>query len=443
MPNVGRTLAVAAIIIAAAAVGVLLLGTGGGNYRVHAVVDNAGQLVKGNLVKVGGVTVGTVKSIDLTDRNNAEITLKITDGRFSPLHKGTKASIRNASLSAVAGREIALEPGPNNAPKIDDGGSIPLTDTQPIVDLDAVLNTLDMQTRDALQGIVHGSAITYAKNTAAGNRGLAALNPALSRTAALTSELNKDKRVFARFIVTSASVVDAIASKKDDLVAGVANAATAANAVAREASSLDTALRLAPATLRRGDTALVNLRGALTDVNPALRLARPVAPRLANVLRILAPLAREARAPVAQTRELLPTLAQVLRGLPSLSSTAVTSFGAADAALRGTAEIGAAARAYTPDLVAGLVNGFGGLQAGYYDANGHYARLSANVSGRGANGLLSTLPGLPNQNTPAPFNGLSTRLFHRCPGAATQAAADKSNVYSPPEAQCDPKESPK
>jgi phospholipid/cholesterol/gamma-HCH transport system substrate-binding protein len=395
--------------------------------------------VKGNLVKVGGVTVGSVKSIDLTDHNNADLTLKITDGKFSPLHRGTTATIRNSSLSAVAGREIALVPGPNNAPKIDDGGTIPLEDTQPIVDLDAVLNTLDLQTRDALQGIVHGSAITYAKNTEAGRRGLEYLNPALSRTAAFVSELDKDKRAFAKLILTSATVVNTVAAKQDDLLAGVANASTAANAVAREAASLDTALKLAPATLRRGDSALVNLRGALGDVKPALALARPVAPRLAHVLRILAPLAREARTPVADTRALLPSLTAALKGLPSLSTTATKSFGSSTAALRGTAPIGAAARPYTPDLIAGLVNGFGGLQAGYYDANGHYARLSANASPRGANGLLSTLPGF-DQNSPPPFNSFRTHITHRCPGAATQTAPDKSSPYAPDEAQCDTKD---
>ena len=438
MPNVGRTAAVATLILAVAVVGVLLLGAGSSNYEVRAIVENAGQMVKGNLVKVGGVTIGTVKSIGLTDNNAAQLTLKITDDRFSPLHRGTTATIRNTSLSAVAGREVSIAPGPNNAPKIDDHGTIPMTDTQPIVDLDAVLNTLDVQTRDALQGIIHGSAISYAKNTEAGNRGLEALNPALSRTAALTGELMHDKTVFTRFIVTSSSVVSAVAAKRTDLVQGVAHAAAAADAVAREATSLDTALKLAPRTLSRGNKTLVDLRAALGDVNPALRLSRPVAPRLARVLRVLAPLARKARPVVSGTRAILPLATATLKELPALEGQAVPAFGATNSALRGSSAIIAATRAYTPDLIAGFVNGFGGLAAGYYDANGHYARLSANASFVGGSGLASLLPGFPNGTA-----GLRTRVFHRCPGAATQAAPDSSNIYSPPEAQCDPKDNPR
>ena len=38
--------------------GFLLLTGGGGGYRVSMTLENANQLVKGNLVKVGGVEVG-------------------------------------------------------------------------------------------------------------------------------------------------------------------------------------------------------------------------------------------------------------------------------------------------------------------------------------------------------------------------------------------------
>ena len=56
--------AVAAIVL----VGLILFGGGGvGGYKVHARFLNAGQLVKGNPVQVGGVPVGSVKGIKITD----------------------------------------------------------------------------------------------------------------------------------------------------------------------------------------------------------------------------------------------------------------------------------------------------------------------------------------------------------------------------------------
>jgi ABC-type transporter Mla subunit MlaD len=60
-----RALAAALVLLAVIAVAILLF-RGDGGYRVTAEFVNAGQLVKGNEVKAGGVTVGSVKDIDVT-----------------------------------------------------------------------------------------------------------------------------------------------------------------------------------------------------------------------------------------------------------------------------------------------------------------------------------------------------------------------------------------
>ena len=131
---------------------------GGESYSVHAVFEDAGQLVKGDRVTVGGVPVGSVESIELDDRSRAVVRLDITDDDFRPLHAGTVATIRSPSLSTQASRYVSLQPAPNSARELRDGATIGTEDTRGIVDLDALLNTLDYQTRANLQGIVHGMA---------------------------------------------------------------------------------------------------------------------------------------------------------------------------------------------------------------------------------------------------------------------------------------------
>ena len=63
--GVARFVALAALIAAAVLVAVLMLGSGGG-YKVTAVFDDAGQLVVGNQVRVGGRAVGSIDEIILT-----------------------------------------------------------------------------------------------------------------------------------------------------------------------------------------------------------------------------------------------------------------------------------------------------------------------------------------------------------------------------------------
>jgi phospholipid/cholesterol/gamma-HCH transport system substrate-binding protein len=424
--------------ITSVVVAFILLRGGGSRYEVRALVENAGQLVKGNLVKVGGVTVGSVGAIDLTSDNQAQITLRISDARFKPLHEGTIATIRNTSLSSVAGRQVALAPGPNSNPKIADGGAIRAQDTRPIVDLDQLLNTLDAQARTSLQQLVHGGAVAFGRHPKQAGAALAALNPALSEARRTTDELIGDQATFERALVESAGVVESVASRAGDLQAGIANGAQVADAVAGESASLDDILRRAPEALRKSNTTLAELRGALTDLRPALRDAQPAAPRLANVLRLAQPVVQKARPVVGQVRAVLPDVTAILLGLPRLDATARPAFASTVGALNGASDVVQAARTYTPDLVGGLLNGFGGAAGPYYDANGHYVRiaLTGNITSiSNAGSLLPTPP-------PGPFNQFRQGIINRCPGAASQPAPDKSNPFDAPEAQCDPKDSP-
>src|SRR6218665_593010 len=82
-----RFFALAALIGAAVLVVLLMFG-GDGGYRVTAVFDNAGQLVKGNQVRVGGRPIGTIEKIGLNDSSQAVVELKVDDD-LAPLPQGT------------------------------------------------------------------------------------------------------------------------------------------------------------------------------------------------------------------------------------------------------------------------------------------------------------------------------------------------------------------
>src|SRR5918994_804925 len=118
-----RAFVLALVLLAIIAVAILLF-RGDGGYTVTAEFVNAGQLVKGNEVKAGGVTVGSVKSIDVTEDGHAKVELGISDGDFKPLRRGTQVTIKQASLSGIANRYVDLKLGPANGETIDDGGVI-------------------------------------------------------------------------------------------------------------------------------------------------------------------------------------------------------------------------------------------------------------------------------------------------------------------------------
>src|SRR5204863_423875 len=203
---------------------------GGSGYTVTAVFPNAGQLVKGNYVEVAGRPVGKVKSIKLDENAQARVKLSVGSG-FDPLHQGTTAVIRASSLSGIANRYIELQPGPNSAPKIDDGGLISADKTQSPVDLDQLFNTLDPKTRKGLQGIVQGSAAQYEGKSAKAAEAIRYFNPALSTSARIARELVLDRQSFQRFVSETAQTVSALDERRPELAALVGNANTTAKAI--------------------------------------------------------------------------------------------------------------------------------------------------------------------------------------------------------------------
>src|SRR3954447_10712347 len=103
---------VAAVVLGVLVVAWLLFSGGGGSYEITLTLDNASQLVNGNQVKVGGVQVGSVHSIELSSDGRARVHITIDDDSVTPLHSGSRAQVRSSSLSGVANRYIALTPGP-------------------------------------------------------------------------------------------------------------------------------------------------------------------------------------------------------------------------------------------------------------------------------------------------------------------------------------------
>lgn len=428
-----RLLTAGAIALAVVVAAALMLGAGE-DYRVRVVLDNAGQLVEGNQVKVGGTPIGIVTSIELGPDSRAVLELRIEDGDFTPLHEGTVATLRAASLAGIANRYIALTPGRNDAPRIADGGSIPAEDANAAVDLDQLLNTLDAGTQDDLRRAVRRSAAIFRRpeTARAFNRGLETLNPFLSQSAATARELTADQRALERLVVEVADVSSAVASRRTDVEEGTANALAAVTELATEGRSLEDAVARLPPVLRRTNTTLVNLRSLLRDLRPAVREARPSAPLLSELLVRLRDVSAAARPELRGLRRLISRgaagdLLNVLAGLERVSRVAVPAFDSSATVSADGLPVLREARPYTPEVIGGLVNGFGGTTAGYYDANGHYARISFQGSS-----ATTTNEGtlVPNPDGPNGLSGYRTGVTRRCPGAATQPHRDGSNPFT-------------
>src|SRR4051794_34945127 len=415
--------------------------SGGSSYTVTATFNNAGQLVKGNYVEVAGRPVGKVQSIVLDDHAQARVKIKVGSG-FDPLHQGTTAVIRASSLSGIANRYVELHPGPNSAPKIQDGGEISSDKTQSPVDLDQLFNTLDPKTRKGLQGIVQGGATQYKDKAAKAAAVLRYFNPALSTSARVARELVLDRVAFQRFVTQTAETVSALDERRGDLAALVGNANTTAKAIGDENVALGRALGLLPDTLRRANTTFVNLRSTLDDLDVLVNASKPATKDLAPLFRQLRPLVEESRPTIHDLRLLIRKkgknndLIELTGKMPKLAKIAKNTFPHDIAAVTKSLPVISYIRPYTPDLT-GWITKFGEVAANY-DANGHFARIQPmfNQFQYAETPAGPTLTPLPDNL--AGRNGLNARNSLRCPGAAMQPPPDGSAPWPDDAPGCDP-----
>jgi phospholipid/cholesterol/gamma-HCH transport system substrate-binding protein len=448
--GIGRVAALGAVIAAVALVAIVLFG-GGGGYTVKAEFQNAGQLVKGNPVQTGGVPIGSVKDIKITDTGQAEITFSIDDDH-APLHKGTRASIRQFSQSGIANRYLDLTFPPNGAPTLPDGGKIGIDQTTTQVDLDELFNTLDPKTRKALQGFFKGQAAQFRGYGAEANVGFHYLNPALATSSRLFNELTRDTPVLEHFLVDSSQLVTDLADRRDDLAALIGNLNDTTRALGNQKVALAESIQRLPGFMRRANTTFVNLRSALNDVDPLVDASKPVAVKLGPFLNQARALTADAEPTVRDLRKTIRRrgrgndLIELFNTFPPLEDIAIETkrrsiapggravdlgitrgaFPESVEAFQKSAPVIARGRPYTTELM-GWFDDFSTTGPGF-DALGANAR--AQISLNEVFGVPIGKNGVP-AGAPQLLGGpVRQGQYRRCPGASESRASDGSNVFT-------------
>src|SRR3954471_18345088 len=279
-PDLKRRVFALALVLLAIIAAAFLLFRGLGGYTVTAQFINAGQIVKGNEVKDGGVAIGRVTSIEASQDGHAKVEFSISDGDYKPLRRGTQVMIKQASLSGIANRYIDLKLGPANGDEIPDGGTIGPDETRTAVELDQIFNMFDPRTRTGLQDFFKGSAAMLHGKGKQLRRGVHYLTPALSTGARLFKELTRDDALLERFLVDSGTLVNALAERRTDLTGVVRNLNGTFGALGRQQSALAESVDRLPPFMRRANTTFVNLRSALNDVDPFVDASKPAVKRL-------------------------------------------------------------------------------------------------------------------------------------------------------------------
>jgi phospholipid/cholesterol/gamma-HCH transport system substrate-binding protein len=426
-----RMLAAAALAAVALVLALILLGGGSREYRV--MMENAGQLVPGDLVRIGGVQAGSVKGLELTPDGQAVVTVAI-DKSWGRLHAGTNVTVRASGIATVTGRYVDISPGPSYRPALEDGGAIDVDHTQSIVDIDQVLNAFDPHTRGSLRKVLKGFSVWYAGREQEASTSAHYFPAALQSTTHLFEQLNDDSPTLEAFLTQTGTALRALSRRRAELTALVSDTRTTAHALGSDNASLSAALENLPPALREGSDAFAAVRPALTDLRALVRASDPVSRDLAPFFRDLQPVVSLAVPAFSDFRRTFDRpgksddLLDALQTLPALGRLTDKAFPQAEKTLGDSAPVLSFIRPYTPDLL-GFVRSFGSASA-TYDANGHYARTvpvfdAFNFTDDPAGGSLTLKDRSDRGKSPYLTNG----HVRRCPGASLPALGDASAPF--------------
>jgi ABC-type transporter Mla subunit MlaD len=308
-----RRLALISVVLVAVAVAVIVVVTsssgGRGPYQVRAVFDDASFAVPGEEVRIAGAPVGTIASLDVTNRSGlgapnsckqlgssckAVVTITIGASAFTPFHQNASCAIRPQSL--IGEKYVDCNPGTSAAPtltKITSGPGagtylLPVTHNRSPIDTDLVQNIYRQPVRQWFGIILNEFGTGLAARGSDLNQVIRRANPALGYTDQVLKILARQNRQLAQLARDSDTVLTPLARDRQSIRQWVLTANTTSVATAVQANNTALSFHLLPQFLRQLNPLLVDL-GALADqATPVLNASTQAAPALARQYQLLA-----------------------------------------------------------------------------------------------------------------------------------------------------------
>jgi len=106
------------------------------SHTYKAIFSDATGVVKGDDIRIAGVKVGAVKNVSIYHRTQAEVTFSVR--KSTTITRSSTATVRYRNL--VGQRYISLTQGAGDTSQLPAGATLPLSQTQPALDLTVLFN---------------------------------------------------------------------------------------------------------------------------------------------------------------------------------------------------------------------------------------------------------------------------------------------------------------
>jgi len=322
------------------------------SYQITAYFPEATQLASESDVRIGGVSVGKVKSIELAPadqrvhgQDTTQATIEI-DPEFAPINSDARAILRQKTLLGETYLELTAGTNPGepvslgssgggssseteSAHAIEEGGTLGVGQTKDATQIDEIFNALDPRTRHAFQRWQASAAVAINGRSVDLNDSFGNLGPFLSDATNVLKVLRAQRTSLQGLIRDTGTVFNALSERNQELAGAIVNSNQTFGALADEDRALAETFRVLPVfqhesllTLQRLDSFQANTRPLIqkllpvaNDISPTLRSIRELSPHLKSLFLHLKPLIKVSRNGLPATRRFLTGLGPVLDAL--------------------------------------------------------------------------------------------------------------------------------
>jgi phospholipid/cholesterol/gamma-HCH transport system substrate-binding protein len=284
---------------------------------------------QGQTVRVSGVQIGEIGSVSLKN-GMAIVSLQIDQKYKHLIHTDATAYLR--PRTGLKDMFVELNPGTKSAPLAKPGFTIPVSNTNPDVNVDEILASLDADTRQYLDLLVNGAG--QGLKGKGGNelaQVLERFEPTHRDLARLNSAVAVRGENLRRLVNSLQRLNTALATKQNQIVQLVDSSSTVFRAFASEDQNISRAVGDLPATLRQTTATLAKVQAFANALGPAARNLLPAASALPAANQAIAALSKPS-APIVQNqirpfvvaarpvvRNLRPAAINLAKGVPNLT----------------------------------------------------------------------------------------------------------------------------
>lgn len=259
--------------------------TADSTYRVDAIFDTAKGIIPGQLVKIAGARVGTIKDVVLTPDFKARIQMQV-DRRFAPFRKDASCNIQPEGL--ISERFVQCEPGTPAAgalePVGDQAATVPVTHTSVPVAITDLFNIFRVPVRQRFSVVIASLGLGLAGRGDDLNAVLRRANPALALTRKALTILGEQKREIAQSIVDVDRISTTLANRPQSVTSFLDEAAKVTRTTADHSDPLEQGVKKLPALLDQAQPTFARLNEVAAAGTPVLRDIRTATPGIVSLV---------------------------------------------------------------------------------------------------------------------------------------------------------------